>query len=36
MLSFAIGLEQYLTARFARDAEIAEEAIFSFLLTPEE
>jgi hypothetical protein len=27
-----MGLDSYLTARFARDAEIAEEAIFPFLL----
>jgi len=29
---FAMGLDLYLTARFARDAEIAEEVIFPFLL----
>jgi len=32
MSSFAMGLDLYLTARFARDAEIAEEVIFPFLL----
>jgi hypothetical protein len=32
MSSFAMGLDQYLTARFARDAKIAEKVIFPFLL----
>jgi len=32
MSSFATGLDLYLTARFARGAEIAEEVIFPFLL----
>jgi len=36
MSIFAMGLDQYVTARFARDAEIAEEVIFPFLLTPKE
>jgi len=33
MSGFAMGLDPYLTARFARGTEIAEEVIFPFLLS---